>query len=170
MLYELCQSLRDGGELISEQTAAKILKHSLHHRERLKLRGREPKPWQFVALTFSFLPVDEPTALRIKFDRRAQNIFHLADQTEHGGARTFESRHQCFGIYRGASIGENRMDLENTVELVHEPEDSGKTQALRLIRDSYAARCRKVSDGASQVDQRRIKKRDRAALRVLRSC
>src|SRR5918999_1323870 len=113
MLHELIESLRDRGYLISEQSAAEIAKHPLHHRERLQLSRREPQARKLVAPLLRTLSIHKPAALAIELDRRAQVILHRSDDSKQRRARALKPRHQALGVDRRAPVGEDRVELED---------------------------------------------------------
>ena len=119
VLRELVEPLRERAQVLLEQAAARVLEQALHDRERLQLARREPEARQLVRVAGLGLAVLVAARVRVEDDGRVEMVLERGDRAMQRALRAFEPRHQLLERNGRPARAQDRVQLEDAVELVH---------------------------------------------------
>lgn len=118
--HQLLEPLGQWTQMLSEQSAAYILKQSLHDGQRLDFRWREPKTREFEGANACSSGVFKATDLRIELNRRVEGVLENIDGAIKRSFGALEPRRELLERDWSSAGCEDGVKLENAVEFVHD--------------------------------------------------
>src|SRR5690606_20314933 len=119
MLDELIEALGDRAEMQLENSPRSILEQSLQYGECLQLRWREPETRELIEILPCLVRILVPARCGVEDDGCMEMIFERGQRPKHCRSLALEACLELFERDARAPRGEDLVQLENAIELVH---------------------------------------------------